>query len=96
MFSPCLALFEMKTQLDILSTKDKVVLPEKVGEALQTKERELQEARRDTDGWMQRGLKAIHINDELQAELISHKAQSAEWEQRYKDLERSRHPSDGN
>ena len=45
---------------------------------------------------MQRGLKAIHINDELQAELISHKAQSAEWEQRYKDLERSHYHSDKN
>ena len=72
------------------------MLPEKAGEALQTKERELQEARRDTQSWMQRGLKAIHINDELQAELISHKAQSAEWEQRYKDLERSHYHSDKN
>ena len=87
---------EMKNQLDTLTTKNKVALPEKAGEALQTKERELQEARRDTQSWMQRGLKAIHINDELQAELISHKAQSAEWEQRYKDLERSHYHSDKN
>ena len=58
---------EMKNQLETLTTKNTVALPEKAGEALQTKERELQEARRDTQSWMQRGLKAIHINDELQA-----------------------------
>ena len=43
---------------------------------------------------MQRGLKAIHINDELQAELMNHKAQSAEWEQRFKDLEKLHYHSD--
>ena len=43
---------------------------------------------------MQRGLKAIHINDELQAELLNHKVQSAEWEQRYKDLEKLHYHSD--
>ena len=37
---------------------------------------------------MQRGVKAVRINDELQAELTNHKAQSAEWEQRFKDLEK--------
>ena len=74
--------------------KDKVVLPEKAGEALKIKDRELQDARRDTQSWMQRGMEAIHTNDELQAELMNHKAQSAEWEQRYKDLERSHYHSD--
>ena len=85
---------EMKTLQDTLSTKDKVVLPEKAGEALKIKDRELQDARRDTQSWMQRGMEAIRINDELQAELMNHKAQSAEWEQRYKDLERSHYHSD--
>ena len=45
---------------------------------------------------MQRGMKALHINDESQVELVKHKAQSAEWEQRYKDLERSHYHSDKN
>ena len=88
------AILEMENQLEILTTKNAVALPEKTGEVLQTKERELQEARRDTQSWMQRGMKALHINDELQAELVNHKAQSAEWEQRYKDLERSHYHSD--
>ena len=72
---------EIKNQLETLATKNAVALPEKTGEVLQTKGRELQGARRDTQSWMQRGMKALHINDELQAELMNHKAQSAEWEQ---------------
>ena len=37
---------------------------------------------------MQRGMKAIHLNDEMQGEHMNIKAQSAEWEQRFKDLEK--------
>ena len=39
-------------------------------------------------------MKAIHVNDELQTELMNHKAQSAEWEQMFKDLEKLHYHSD--
>ena len=71
-----------------------MALPKKAGEALKIKDRELQDARRDTQSWMHRGMEAVRTNDELQAELINHKAQPAEWEQRCKDLERPLYHSD--
>ena len=70
------------------------MLPEKVGEALTINERELQEARCDSQSWLQRGIKAININDEMRGELINIRARSAEWGQRFKDLEKLHYHSD--
>ena len=66
------------------------------GEVSTIKNRELQDARRDTQSWMQRSMEAVHTNDELQGGLVNPKAQSAEWERRCKNLERLRYHSDKN
>ena len=54
------------------------------------------EARKNTQKWMQKGFKAMHLNEEMKVEYMSLKAQAEEWAHRYRELERLHYHSGNN